>query len=158
VTVQAPVAPGPRLVGLHTRPDTSGATRLIVAVWELLPNVAVTIAVWLLAIEAAATALNGAEALPAATITEGGTASDVLLLPNATVDPPAGAFVFRATEQLEVVPAKRLPGLHVSDESTGTFKTPPEAVNAGSTLAVVSTAVALKTPIDVVPAPGASVT
>jgi hypothetical protein len=46
VTVQALTAPGPRLAGLQTRVETcTGATRLMVAVRELLPRVAVTVAV-----------------------------------------------------------------------------------------------------------------
>ena len=45
VTVHALAAPCPRLVGLHTTPDTSsGATRLIATVFELVPTVAVTVA------------------------------------------------------------------------------------------------------------------
>jgi hypothetical protein len=46
VTVQALLALGPRLVGLHASEDTStGATRLIVAGAELPLYVAVTVAV-----------------------------------------------------------------------------------------------------------------
>ena len=45
VTVQVLTALCPKLVGLHATPDTStGAVRLIVAVCELLPRVAVTVA------------------------------------------------------------------------------------------------------------------
>jgi hypothetical protein len=45
VTVQALTALWPRLVGLHATPDTrTGASRLIDAVCELLPSVAVTVA------------------------------------------------------------------------------------------------------------------
>ena len=45
VTVQVLTALCPRLVGLQTTPETStGANRLTVAVFELLPNVAVTVA------------------------------------------------------------------------------------------------------------------
>ena len=45
VTVQVLVALWPRLAGLHATPDTStGACRLIVAVCELAPSVAVTVA------------------------------------------------------------------------------------------------------------------
>ena len=46
VTVQVLTALCPRLAGLHATPETStGADRLIVAVFELLPKVAVTVAV-----------------------------------------------------------------------------------------------------------------
>ena len=45
VTVHVLTALCPRLVGLHATPDTStGATRLIAAVCELVPKVAVTVA------------------------------------------------------------------------------------------------------------------
>src|SRR5271170_1672704 len=55
VTVQVLTPLWPRLVGLQARPETStGANRLMVAVCELAPRVAVTVAVWLLAIDAAA--------------------------------------------------------------------------------------------------------
>ena len=45
VTVQVLTALCPRLVGLQATPETStGASRLMAAVWELLPRVAVTVA------------------------------------------------------------------------------------------------------------------
>ena len=45
VTVQVLTALCPRLVGLQTTPETStGASRLMVAVCELVPSVAVTVA------------------------------------------------------------------------------------------------------------------
>jgi hypothetical protein len=45
VTVHVLMALCPRLVGLQATLETStGASRLIVAVWELLPRVAVTVA------------------------------------------------------------------------------------------------------------------
>ena len=45
VTVHVLTALCPRLVGLQATPETStGANRLIVAVWELLPRLAVTVA------------------------------------------------------------------------------------------------------------------
>ena len=45
VTVQMPTALCPRLVGLQVMPETTtDASRLIVAVCELLPKVAVTVA------------------------------------------------------------------------------------------------------------------
>ena len=46
VTVQVPMALCPRLVGLQATPETStGASRLIATVCELLPRGAVTVAV-----------------------------------------------------------------------------------------------------------------
>src|SRR5579863_9035763 len=51
VTVQVLEAFCPKLVGLHASEDTNtGATRLIVALAELLLYVAVTVALWLLLI------------------------------------------------------------------------------------------------------------
>jgi hypothetical protein len=45
VTVQVLTALWPRLVGLQVTPETSSsATRLMLAVWELLPREAVTVA------------------------------------------------------------------------------------------------------------------
>jgi hypothetical protein len=47
VTVQVLTALWPRLVGLQATPDTSTgavAKRLMAAVWELVPSVAVTVA------------------------------------------------------------------------------------------------------------------
>src|SRR5580658_7828697 len=59
VIVQVLTALCPRLAGVHATPETStGATRLMVAVCEPPPRVAVTVALWLLAIEAAAVALK----------------------------------------------------------------------------------------------------
>ena len=44
VTVHVPTALCPRLAGLQARVDTrTGASRLTVAVWELLPRVEVTV-------------------------------------------------------------------------------------------------------------------
>ena len=45
VTVHVLTALCPRLVGLHATAETStGASRLMVAVWELVPSVVVTVA------------------------------------------------------------------------------------------------------------------
>ncbi len=44
VTVQELTALCPRLLGVHATPETcNGASRLMVAVWELLPSVAVIV-------------------------------------------------------------------------------------------------------------------
>ncbi len=64
---------------------------MIVAVWELARSVAVRVAVWLLAMEAAAVALKVAVVEPDATVTEVGTVSEALLLERVTAEPPVGA-------------------------------------------------------------------
>ena len=82
---------GPKLVGLQASPVTvTGATRLIVALCELLPNVAFTVADCDV-VKVPAVALNVAEVAPAATVTDDGTVNVVLLLVSVTALPPAGA-------------------------------------------------------------------
>jgi hypothetical protein len=71
----------------------------------------------LLAIEAAAAALNVAVVAPAATVTDAGTVSRALLLPSVTLDPPAGAVWVRVTEQVLTALCPRLAGLHVKVET-----------------------------------------
>jgi hypothetical protein len=118
VTVHVLTALCPRLAGMQATPETStGASRLIVAVWELLPRVAVTVAVWLLAIEAAAAALNAAVMAPAATVTEAGTVSEALLLASVTLDPPVGADWVSVTVQVLAALWPRLVGLHATVET-----------------------------------------
>ncbi len=55
-------------------------------------------------VTAATVALKLAEVAPAATVTEAGTATAALLLPSATLSPPAGAALVSVTEQ-ESLPA-----------------------------------------------------
>ncbi len=82
----------PKVVGAQVTAETrTAAVRLMVAVWELAPREAVRVAVWLLAIEAAAVALKVAVFEPAATVTEAGTVREALLLERVTVEPPVGA-------------------------------------------------------------------
>src|SRR5580704_9428330 len=121
VTVHVLTALCPRLVGLQATLETStGAKRLIVAVCELLPSVAVTVALWLLAIEAAAVALKVAVVAPAATVTEAGTVSNVLLLASVTLEPPVGAVWVRVTVQVLTALWPRVAGLQATpDTSTG---------------------------------------
>jgi hypothetical protein len=74
----------------------------------------------LLGIVAAAVALNAAVVAPAATVTEPGTVSEVLLLASVTVDPPAGAVCVNVTVQPLTAFCPRLAGLHTTpDASTG---------------------------------------
>jgi hypothetical protein len=74
VILQLLAVPCSRLVGLQTTLDISvGGTRLIVAAWELLPSVAVTVALCLLAMVAAAEAVKVAVVVAALTATKAGT-------------------------------------------------------------------------------------
>jgi hypothetical protein len=115
VTVQVLTALCPKLVGLHATPDTSpGATRLIATVCELLPSVAVTVALWLLTIDAAAVALKVAVVDPAATVTAAGTVSNALLLARVTLEPPAGAVCVSVTVQVLTALCPKLVGLHAT--------------------------------------------
>src|SRR5277367_2992877 len=96
VTVQVPTALCPSVAGRQARPETStaGAVSEMVADCELAPSVAVTVALWLDGMEAAAVALKVAVVAPAATVTEAGTVSKGLLQASVTPDPPAGAALF----------------------------------------------------------------
>jgi hypothetical protein len=70
----------------------------------------------LLAIEAAAVALKVAVVAPAATVTDAGTESEVLLLPSATLDPPPGADWVSVTVQVATALWLRLVGLQTTPE------------------------------------------
>jgi len=70
----------------------------------------------LLAIEAAAVALKVAVLEPAATVTDAGTVSDVLLEPSVTVEPPVGAGWERVTLQVLTPLWPRLVGLQATLE------------------------------------------
>jgi hypothetical protein len=72
----------------------------------------------LLAIKAAAVALKVAVVLPAATVTEIGTASEALLLASAKFEPPAGAVCVRVTVQALTALCPRLVGLQATAESS----------------------------------------
>lgn len=73
--------------------------------------------------------------LPAAILTEPGTAAEVLLLERETVAPPAGAAPLRVTVPVTDVPPVTLAGLTATEESV----TPAEGV-------IVSSAVLLLPP------------
>jgi hypothetical protein len=74
----------------------------------------------LLAIDAAAVALNVAVVAPAVTVTDAGTMSEVLLLTSVTVAPPAGAVWVSVTVQVPTALCPRLAGLQATaDTRTG---------------------------------------
>ena len=118
---QVLAAVGAILVTLHARLETrTGATRLMTAVFELLPRAAITVALWLLAIVAAAVALKVAVLVPAVTVTEAGTVSEALLLASDTLNPPVGAFWPSVTVHVLTALCPRLVGLHARvDTRTG---------------------------------------
>jgi len=65
---------------------------------------------------AAAVALNVAVVAPAATVTDGGTVSAVLLLARVTLDPPRGAVWVSVTVQVLTAPGPRVAGTHATPE------------------------------------------
>ena len=112
VTVQVLEAFGPRLVGLHASEETTtDGDRVMVALAELPLYVAVTVALWSLAI-VPAVAVKVADREPAATVTDAGTVNAALLSEIAIAAPPAGAAFESVTVQTELVPEVRLAGLH----------------------------------------------
>jgi len=117
VIVQVLDAFGPRLEGLHMSEDTkTGATRLTVAVAEVLLKEAVRVAVELAAITAVV-ALKVAAVAAAATVTEAGADRTELLFDRLTVAPPVGAGWVRVTVQVLDAFGPRLAGLHESEET-----------------------------------------
>ena len=72
------------------------------------------------AMPAAAVAVKVVVVAPAATVTEAGTVSSVLLLASVTLDPPVGAVCVRVTVQVLTALCPRLAGLHATpDTRTG---------------------------------------
>ena len=70
----------------------------------------------MLAIEAAAVALKVAVVVPAVTVTEAGTVSEVLLLASVTADPPGGPVCVSVTVHVLTALCPRLVGLQVTPE------------------------------------------
>jgi hypothetical protein len=120
VTVQVVAAPPLRLVGVQVRElSIIGASRLMLAVCEIPFNVAVKVAVWLLA-TVPAIAVNVVDVDPAGTVTDtAGTGSKVLLLASATTVPPVGTLLLRVTVQVVAAPELKLVGVHASELNTG---------------------------------------
>jgi hypothetical protein len=159
VTVQVLTALCPRLVGLQVRVETctAAASRLTVAVWELLPSVAVTVALWLLTIEAAAVALKVVFVAPAATVTDAGTLRSALLLATVTFVPPVGAAWVSVTVQVLMAPAFSAVGEQVTGWRDGTVMVPltPEVTLKPAPIA--SAPIEFVTWIEVVVVAGAAV-
>jgi len=111
---------GPRVVGLQASEETSTeATRLTVALAELLLYVAVRVALELLAM-AVVVALNVAVVAAAVTVTEAGTVSAELLLDRVTLVPPVGAAWVKVRVQVLEAFGPTLVGAQTSEDiSTG---------------------------------------
>lgn len=100
MTVQAPAAFGPRIVGLHDSEETrTDVARVMVVFAELPLLAAVTVAVEV-PLKAVVVALNVAEVAEAATVTEAGTVSPELVFDRLMLTPPAGAAWDRVTVQV----------------------------------------------------------
>jgi hypothetical protein len=90
VTVQLLVPLGPRMVGLHAKAVTCMGVNVIVTFCDPFPNVAVSVADWVVA-KVPVVTLNVAVVADVATVTDVGTVSVALVFVSATVLPPAGA-------------------------------------------------------------------
>jgi hypothetical protein len=111
VTVQELVPPELTLVGLQPRPVTiMGATKVKVVVCELLLELPVIVAVWVL-VSVPTVAVKLAVVEPGGTVTEAGMVKAELLIARATLVPPAGAAWFIVMAQLVVPPELTLVGL-----------------------------------------------
>ena len=116
VTVQVLTALCPRLVGLqasaghqHRRQQTDRC-RLANCCRRSPSRSRSDCSRWI----AAAVALKVAVVAPAATVTDAGTVSEVLLLASVTLDPPVGAVWVRVTVQVLTALCPRLVGLQAS--------------------------------------------
>ena len=81
----------------------------------------------MLAIDAAAVALNEAVVAPELTVTDAGTVSKALLLPRVTLDPPAGAACVNVTVQELTAPASNAVGEQTTVDNDETAIVPPPA-------------------------------
>ena len=130
VTVQIVVAPDNTATGEQLSADgTIGAMRLRVAPVVVPFKLAVSTAV-LSAVTADTEAAKLAPDAPAATVTDAGVETRVLLSVRATTAPPAGADAFRVTAQVEVPLPVTAEGVQISEDNpigaeAGTVTRPP---------------------------------
>ena len=118
VTVPVEELPPTTEVGLRTTPETAGGVMVSVAVFELLPNVAVIVDVVVEATVLVET-VNVPVVEPAATVVDAGTVADPELLVRVTVNPPLGAAPVMVTVPVEDVPPRTEAGLSVTDDTVG---------------------------------------
>jgi hypothetical protein len=129
VTVHVALAPDPRLAGLHVNPlNNAGAVSEIAVVCGLPFSVAVTVAVWLLAI-VPAVAVKVAAVLPDPTVTAAGTVNAVMLQDKETTAPPTGAGASNETVHVSDPPVLNDTGTQLSAlTTTGTVIATPRPV------------------------------
>jgi hypothetical protein len=114
-TVQVVTCPELKLAGLHVSElNDTGATSLMVAVFETDPRVAFNVALLPTEPMTPAVASNEAEVELVWTLIDGcGRGSSALLLEIDTSVPPGGAGLPRVTVHVVTLPESRLVGLHV---------------------------------------------
>ena len=116
VTVPVELLPPLMLVGLRVNEESVNAGLMISeAIWELLPSVALIVAVRAVLTDVVLT-VNLALVDPLATLTLLGTLALELLLLRLTTMPPEGAAELRVTVPVELLPPVTLVGFSVSDE------------------------------------------
>jgi hypothetical protein len=106
---------------------------------------------------AAAVALKVPVAAPAATVIDPGRVSAGLLLDRLTVEPPAGAAVFKVAEQFATPLAFKVPGAQVRDEMIGTRIVAPAVAETGNAAPVASTPIGFDRNTEIVVALGTRV-
>jgi len=136
VTVHVLLPDELRLAGeqLNDVSDT-GTIRLIAAVRDTLPSVAVTVALPLDVI-VPAVAVNVAVVAPAPTVTDEGTVSSVLLSDTATAVPPAGAAPESVTVHVLLPDELRLAGEQLSEVRLGPANPGPVIVPPAAVIVV----------------------
>jgi hypothetical protein len=161
VTVHVLEEPPVKLTGVQlTEVGTTGGTRLIVRLLELLPRSAVTVADWLLEKMVVVAALKVAEVAAGATVTDVGTVRVELVLIRVTIAPVAGAGPLRTTVQIEVAKPFRVAGRQDSEVTAGraaTTVTAPPVAESRMAFPEVEDATLLLIPIAAVVRPAAMV-
>jgi len=119
VTVHVVEAPGARLTGTHASDETVGLGVTVIVAVAFAPSDAVSVTVCDV-LTAPAVAVNVAEVADAATATDAGVVSAVLLsVVSATLLPPVGAGCVRVTVHVVEAPDTTLAGLHESVDTEG---------------------------------------
>jgi hypothetical protein len=111
----------------------------------------------LLAMVLAAVALKVAVVAPAATVTEAGTVSKVLLLPRVTAEPPAGAVRDSVIVHVLAPPPFRAEGAQFTGNRDGAVIVPLTADVIANPFPTASTPIGFDIGIEALVAPGASV-